>query len=59
MSTLALVKDCRAFIGTAQLLCIEAHFLPSALFAGLSDNGMCLHIFIGDSLHLGAFAAEH
>jgi len=55
---LALVEDSGAFIGTAQLLCVVAHFLPAALVARLRDDCMTPNVGIANTLYFGALRAQ-
>ena len=58
MPAFALVEDGGAFVSTAQLLRVEAHFLPTALLAHLIDDSMRLHVRVVDGLHFGALGAQ-
>jgi len=48
----AVVEDSAAFVCRAQLLGVIAHFFAAALFAGLSDRRIGLHVCLGNFLHI-------
>jgi hypothetical protein len=55
---LAFVEDSRAFVGTAQLLGVVAHFLPAALFARLRDGRIASNVSVVDTLNFGALRPQ-
>lgn len=58
VSTFADVKDSGAFVSTSQLLRVETDFFTAALLARLIDDGVRLHVLLGDGLHLGSLRTQ-
>lgn len=58
VSAFTFVEDSGALVRAAQLLCVVANLLPTTLTTRLIDDGMSLHIVLGDGLHLGALRTQ-
>jgi len=58
MPAIALIKDCRAFIGTAQLLSVVADLFSAAFLARVLNDAGGLDIVVVDGLYFGSLRAQ-
>lgn len=58
VTTIALIENCRSFIGTSQLLLVVPDLLPAALLACMLDDARGLNFVVVDGLHFGSLRAQ-
>lgn len=58
VTTLAGIEDRASFVCTTQLLCIIPDLFPATLLTRLPNNGIRLHIVLGEDLDFGTLVAE-